>query len=145
MNQKEALLIEMKVSIQNLLKAAQSIEKFESTVVTGTWTAREILSHVAAWDLFFADMSKRMVKGEPLPEWPDFDEFNKEAVLERKNKTKDQLVEEVRRARDIYVRFIEEQPGELIFNSRGYEFTVGSLAKDIIGHDNHHLKQLTAQ
>ncbi|MGC1122074.1 MAG: DinB family protein [Candidatus Methanofastidiosia archaeon] len=144
MNQKEALLTEMKASIENLLEAAQAVEGFESTPVTGTWTAKEVLSHVAAWDLFFADVSRKMVKGEPLPEWPDFDEFNKKAVSERRNKTKNQLIEEVRKTRGTYMQFIREQPGEEIFNSRGYEFTVGSLTRDIMGHDKHHLKQLTA-
>ncbi|MBU7024688.1 MAG: DinB family protein [Theionarchaea archaeon] len=142
MDQKEALLTEMKASIETLLEAAQTIKEFESTSVTGTWTAKEVLCHVAAWDLFFTDMSRNMVKGEPLPEWPDFDEFNKRAVLERRNETKEQLIEEVRETRGAYIKFIQEQPGEEIFNSRGYEFTVGSLARDIMGHDTHHLKQL---
>jgi hypothetical protein len=144
MDQKEALLTEMKASIEDLLEAAQAVKGFESTPVTGTWTAREVLSHVAAWDLFFTDMSRKMVKGEPLPEWPDFDEFNKRAVSERRNKTKEQLIEEVRKTRGTYIKFIQEKPGEEIFNSRGYEFTVASLARDIMGHDRHHLKQLTA-
>lgn len=144
MNRKEALLTEMKTSVENLLKAARAVKGFESTPVTGTWTAREVLSHMAAWDLYFRDLSKTLKRGDPLPEWPDFNEFNEKAVSERRDESRDQLVEEVRKTRDTYIQFIQELPEDEVFNKGVRKFSIGSLAKDIIDHDKHHLKQLKA-
>lgn len=56
---KEELIKEMETSIQELIRETEKLsnEAFEIQPITGAWTAKEILSHVAAWDLIFVNLS----------------------------------------------------------------------------------------
>jgi hypothetical protein len=144
MNRK-LLLEEMEVSIEELIQEAENLseEEFETLQITGVWTAKEILSHMAAWDLFFLDVSGRLVTGKQLPEWPDFDTFNAREVSQRHNLDRDEIIDEVRRNRKAYIDFIATLSGQQL--NTGSNFTVKTLAEDIMSHDEHHLQQMKAK
>lgn len=141
---KEELLEKMENSTEELIKETDQLsdKEFETTVVTGSWTAKEILSHVAAWDLEFVAMSKNLLKGEGLPKNLNFDTFNAREVLKRKNMTRKEIVDEVRRNRKAYTAFISGFTPEQLDEPKGKKVTVGSLADDITSHDQYHLQQI---
>jgi uncharacterized damage-inducible protein DinB len=144
MNKKENLLVDMQKSIDDLLITTENLshEAFESKIITGTWATREILCHVAAWDRVFCEMSKALLDDEPLPPLPDFDEFNAQEVKKRETATRDEIVEEVKRNRALYIRFISRVPLDQLQDSRGQDCTLEGLARDIISHDTYHLNQI---
>ena len=130
-------------SVEKLIRKIESLteEVFKTHIVTGTWTAKEIFAHVAAWDLIFADMSKKMVNGEPLPEKPDFNALNAHEVKKRQHLTRAEMVDEVRKNRKYYMNYLASLTEEQLTDNQ-YTFTILELAESIIAHDNHHLQQI---
>ncbi len=133
----------METSIEKVIQEIEPFTEqvFETHIITGTWTAKEILSHIAAWDLIFIDMSKKMVNGEPLPERPDFDAINAQEVEKRHNLTRADIVTEVRKNRKAYTDYLASLTEEQL-NDKAYPFTLMSLAANIVSHDRHHLQQI---
>ena len=143
---KEELLHEMEASINQLIQKTEHLseEEFESIHMTGTWTAKEILSHVAAWDLVFMDVSRNLLEGRPPESLPDFDTFNAREVSKRSTLTRDEIIHEVKQNRETYKEFLAGLTPEQLFTSTSM-VTVGGLAEDIISHDRHHLQQIRIQ
>ena len=141
--EKEKLLERMEQSIDALIRETELLaeEEFDTLTITGTWTAKEILSHVAAWDLIFADMSRKMAKNESIPELPDFETFNSEEVKKRRKCGRRDIVNEVRKNRKAYIQVLDDISEEHMKKS-GYAFTIEGLAQDIMSHELHHLKQI---
>ena len=140
---KDSLIKEMGPSVEKLIREIESLteEVFKTHIVTGAWTAKEILAHVAAWDLIFTDMSKKMVNGEPLPEKPDFNALNAHEVKKRQHLTRAEMVDEVRKNRKYYMNYLASLTEEQLTDNQ-YTFTILELAESIIAHDNHHLQQI---
>lgn len=141
---KEELIQEMERSTEDLIGEIEQLseKEFETTLITGTWTAKDILSHVAAWDIIFVDLSKTLLRGEPLPALPDFDAINAEVVSERRNLSRSQITEEVRKNRKAYTDFIAALTEEQLTEPGGDNHTINGLAENIISHDRHHLWQI---
>ncbi|MBU7033032.1 MAG: DinB family protein [Theionarchaea archaeon] len=144
MNKKETLLEDMQRSIDDLLSVTENLstDAFESRIITGTWTSREILCHVAAWDCVFCEMSKALLDGAPVSLLPEFDAFNAQEVKKRESLTRDEILREVKKNRALYIRFIGEVPPDQLQDARGQDFTIEGLARDIISHDVYHLHQI---
>lgn len=144
MMQKERLIKEMEVSIEHLVGETEDLtdEAFEHERITGVWATREILCHVAAWDLQFIEMSKSLLKGDRF-QFPDFDTFNAREVEKRKTLSRKEITNEVRKNRALYTTFISAFTEEELSAPRGGRTTVGGLAEDIMSHDKYHLEQIT--
>lgn len=143
---KEELVKEMERSIEEVISEAERLTKkeFKTQPMTGTWTTKEILSHIAAWDLEYITLSRKAVKGEPLPHFPDFDTFNAREVSKRSALSRNQLIQELRKNRKTYTAFLVALSEQQLHESE-YDFTVESLARDIIAHDIHHLEQIRSK
>lgn len=143
---KDALIKDMETSIEEVIQEIETLteQAFETHIITGMWTAKEILSHMAAWDLIFTDMSKKMVNGEPLPEKPDFDSLNAQEVEKRQHLTRADIVTEFRKNRKAYINYIASLTEDQL-TDRKYPFTLMSLAANIVSHDRHHLQQIRAR
>ncbi len=144
---KEALLKKMESSAEDLILEAEKLteEEFKTQVITGTWTAKDILSHIAAWDLVFLDWSSKIVIGEPLSPLPDYHAVNAAEVARRKSLTKEEIANEIRKNRRAYTEFLAGLTAEqLQLSESRYKFTSESLGHDILAHDVHHLKQIKA-
>jgi hypothetical protein len=141
---KEELIKEMETSIQKLIRETEKLsrEVFETQPITGAWTAKEILSHVAAWDLIFVDLSTKILKGEPLPERPDFDIINAEQVSKRRNLDRTKIIGEVNKNRKIYTDFVAALTEKQLYEPNEQNITIEDLARNIISHDRHHLQQI---
>lgn len=133
-------------SAENVIQEIESLTEktFKTHIITGTWTAKEILAHIAAWDLIFTDMSKKMVNGEPLPEKPDFNALNAQEVEKRQHLTRANMIEEVRKNRKAYINYLASLTEEKL-TDKTYTFTILELAESIVSHDNHHLQQIKAR
>ncbi len=150
MKEKEALTEEMETSTEELIEEAEKLSKdqFETHKITGVWAAKEILCHVAAWDLVFVELSKKMLKGEPFRGWPDFDDFNAREVSKRKEMSRDEIFKEVGKNRKAYIDFIKgltDKELQMQHESEGHTFTIKGLAEDIVSHDQYHLQQMRAK
>ena len=142
---KEELLEEMETSLEALIDETErfSEEEFETMLITGTWSAKEIMSHIAAWDSKFMGLSKTLLRGESI-RFPNIDAFNAREVSKRCNMNRKELIDEVRRTRRAYVVLLTDVPPEHIEKSKG-TYTIGGLASIIISHDKYHLRQLKAR
>jgi hypothetical protein len=141
--EKETLLKEMEASIEDVIQEVYNLseEEFETHVITGTWTAKEILSHIAAWDLEFINMSKKIIKGEHIPKFSDFDTFNAREVTKRRTLTRDEIIGEVKKNRKTYIGFLVGMSAEKLTEPKK-AFTIESLARDIMSHDRYHVQQI---
>lgn len=143
---KEELLQKMETSIEELIGDIEQVseEEFEQQPITGTWAAKEILSHVAAWDVVYVELSKKLLKNGLLPKLPDFDTFNRGEVAKRSRLTREEIINEVRKNRKAYTEFLagltEEQLQEVKYN-----LSVEQLATNIMSHDRYHLQQIRAR
>lgn len=146
MMKKEVLLQKMEQSTEELIQETEKLteEEFETQIITGTWTAQDILSHVAAWDVAFVEVSTKMANSEEFPGFPDVDEFNARETAKRKGHTRDDIVKEVRKNRKTYTDFLAGLTAEQL-RRPGYDFTVERLAENIMSHDRYHLRQITSR
>ncbi|MBU7047127.1 MAG: DinB family protein [Theionarchaea archaeon] len=137
------LLKEMEASIEDVIHEVQNLseEEFENRVITGTWTTKEILSHIAAWDLEFMNLSKKIIKGERIPKFNNFDAFNSREVTKRRTLTRDEIIDEVRKNRKAYVSFLVVMSPEQLKDPKK-AFTIERLAREIISHDQYHVQQI---
>jgi hypothetical protein len=142
----QELLKNMGPSAENVIQEIESLTEktFKTHIITGTWTTKEILAHIAAWDLIFTDMSKKMANGELLPEKPDFDALNAQEVEKRQHLTRADLIEEVRKNRKAYINYLASLTEDQL-TDKTYSFTILELAESIVSHDNHHLQQIKAR
>jgi hypothetical protein len=67
---KEEILAQIDTSWANLSDAIAGIpaDRLAETGVSGHWSAKDVLGHVAFWDRFSAAQAERMLAGEPEPE-----------------------------------------------------------------------------
>ena len=137
------LLKEMEASIEDVIHEVQTLseEEFENHVITGTWTTKEILSHIAAWDLEFINLSKKIIEGERIPKFNNFDAFNSREVARRRMLTRNEIIDEVRKNRKAYMEFLVGMSPEQL-KEPNKAFTIEQLARDIISHDQYHVQQI---
>lgn len=66
--------------------------------ICGTWSAREIVAHMAAWDWEGERYFRELRTGDAKGRSHDIDAFNAAAVGERSGRTWDETLDELRRA-----------------------------------------------
>ncbi|MBU7018097.1 MAG: DinB family protein [Theionarchaea archaeon] len=137
------LLREMEASVEEVIREIQTLseEEFEKRVITGIWTAKEILSHIAAWDLEFINLSRKVIRDERIQKSSDFDTFNSSEVTKRRTLTREEIINEVKRNRKAYIEFLVKISQEQL-NEPRKSFTIERLARDIISHDQYHVQQI---
>jgi hypothetical protein len=140
---KKPLQKRMEASLQELLHHIEQLtdHEFNTVTITGSWTAKEVLSHIAAWDIEAIQLSKEVLAGTQV-QWPEFDTFNAHAVLERADLTREEIVTEVQENRKAYIQFINRLT-ESQLDTYEEDVSVRILAEQIVGHDYHHLQQIT--
>ncbi|MGD2246943.1 MAG: DinB family protein [Candidatus Methanofastidiosia archaeon] len=139
---KKPLQKRMEASLQELLHYIEQVtdHEFNTVTITGSWTAKEVLSHIAAWDITAIQLSKELLTGTQV-QWPEFDTFNAHAVSERADLTREEIVTEVQENRNTYIQFIQNLT-ESQLNTKEGGVSVRILAEQIVGHDYHHLQQI---
>ena len=82
------------------------------------WRVRDIVGHVATWDLVVAKSLRAFQTGSeyliPVPNPEEYeDEFNKNAVLEQQKLSTQQILDEFETAYDEFKKAIQEIPDDL--------------------------------
>lgn len=138
MSTKAILIHKMETALQKLLQEVEKYtdHEFNTIIITGSWTVKEVLSHIAAWDIEAVNLSKKLLTHNQV-QWPDFDTFNACAVSKRIKLTREEIIAEVKENRQAYIQFLQGLP-DYQLDSHG----VRNLAEQIVSHDYHHLHQI---
>ncbi|MCR6107775.1 DinB family protein [Salipaludibacillus agaradhaerens] len=111
----------------------------------GKWSIIQVVGHLYYWDKYnLEEMAPYMTEGADLPQFPDHDQHNEEAMAFIEDFSVASLI-------DRFVQTRKELTKELSKVGKGVRFTIGggkrkfsseSFVKIFIKHDAHHLKQI---
>lgn len=125
---------------------AKNEEDLNSPISKGKWSIREIIGHIYYWDLYLLEkMVPEMKENGVLPDFPDHDAYNADAIvsLERFTNTKEQIEEFViTRKKLIYKMEKLDQGIKFTIGNKKRKFTPESFLKMFVNHDLHHIKQI---
>jgi uncharacterized damage-inducible protein DinB len=119
------MLDQLRVARKKLITAIDTYpSKLEDTVFYGTWTIKEVVAHLAAWDRYFTHVIKAHSQGNVINHWGNINQFNAREVKKRENDTFDQVKQEFRTASQYfiatYVSLDQEKIDSKIWPSRTY-------------------------
>lgn len=149
---KRDLLIDLHVHRAELSRALLGIsaDEWETAAVSGDWTPRDVVAHIAAWDRWVYTVARHLSAGRPLP--ADLtaiqtDSFNARAVVERHHWPLKQLLDDFIVARRQLIVLIAGLREEVLGREQtvaGESWTIAGLAQSLIDHDQEHSNQLTS-
>ncbi len=84
----------------------------------GDWTIKEVIGHISAWDIYFANLLDSITSNNIIEPWGNIDDFNTKEVNKRKGKSMKVLIGEL------------EETGKR-FATCYKKLTVGELSKKI--------------
>jgi DinB superfamily len=121
--------------------------KWFAPMEEGKWSIAANVSHIIKWDTFLLEnVLPKFRQGAVLPEFPDFDPFNREAAdYAHGGISQEQLLEEGIAARKSILRFIDgmgEEHLDTSFEVDEHHYTLSEFFDDFIWHDKHHQKQI---
>jgi len=102
------------------------------------WTPKDILSHIAGWEVEVVKQFKTFLTNPDVDDNYDIDSFNKTAVDERKNLSWDQIVLELKTAQTETSAFLSKLTQKEIDREKRFTDWVDVL----VNHYTHHAKQL---
>lgn len=132
--QRQRLMTCLSVERAGLLEGLLRLDEQTLTKepVLGAWTIKDILVHIAAWDRWEERTMRSMVAGED-PDFTalrDFDLSNEKFVAAWRNRSLDEVMDELMSARSGWVTWLESLPDEEFFQPRyysGYEWTFSKI------------------
>ncbi len=147
---------ELKQDLLNLIRETHSallttIDKTDLEIIIhkdSGWRAREMLSHIGAWDRELVHTLREFNEGNEYLT-PDFDEdaFNGQAALAQKNMSTGEIVEDWKDAREELFKALEmipaeKFPGELLFPWGDERGSIYELIKYFCDHDLEHKEEI---
>lgn len=117
----------------------------------GEWSRKELLAHLAGWDEednIDVGAVPKILKGErPISFNKTVDNYNKESVAKRKNKTEQEIIDEMERSHTQFIKLLESLTEEQITNYygtklRGKDINVLWIINETIHHDNEHAREI---
>jgi uncharacterized damage-inducible protein DinB len=127
-----------------LLRLDQS--KLSREPFLDSWTAKDLLAHLAAWDRWEHAQMERMVAGDP-PEEVATDAFNTLVVAESRDQSLTEVVEEVRDARASWIAWLHDLPDDAFYQRRphhGWDWAFPNCLRIQWEHDAEHAAQVAA-
>jgi uncharacterized damage-inducible protein DinB len=121
---------------------------WDTPIAEGKWTVKDIVCHMMLWDKYFYEEAINKIKlNEPLTlKHLDFNNFNANAVLYAKSRTKQEICTEFVEYRSKIISAISGLPDEeylrTYVDGDGEKFSIRSYLQDFIPHDKHHQKQV---
>lgn len=126
------------------LKDVQSSLLLEP-ISKGKWSIREIVGHLYYWDKYNLEkMVPLMENGAKLPEYPDDDKYNEEAIFYLKNYSVEAIIDLFIETRKELIE-ITSKVGEDVRFTIGNgkrEFSAEHIINIFLKHDIHHLQQI---
>lgn len=113
---KQQFIEAVRAERQALLSAVEGVAHATlSTVpVYGTWTAKDVLAHLAAIDVACLGALRQSVKGEdvtwPWESYPDGDSYNAAEVAKRRDRSFSQVRAELERTHRVLLTELEKLP-----------------------------------
>lgn len=113
----------------------------------GEWTAKDLLAHVVAWDLWAREETGRMVAGEEpdVTAVADQDAFNAAAVAAWRDRPLEEVLVGLREARAAWVEWMKGLPEEDFFRRRplaGFDWSLPGWIEGYIRHEERHTADL---
>ena|SRR3989344_301788 len=140
---------QLKESHQRLLKAFTFTP--DKGKIAGDWTKKEIMAHIAGWyEEFDREVGgvAMILKGQrPVSFRYSVDEYNRKSVAKRKNMSKSEILDEIKKSHKQFIEMIEELDAKQITdcfgtNLRGKPINVLWIINESIHHDNNHAGEL---
>lgn len=133
-------------TIDEVLKLKEtSRTKLCEAISEGKWSIREIVGHLYYWDKFNLEkMVPLMVQDADLPNFPDHDQHNEEAMTFLKDYSVERIIDKFVVTRKELSERLSSIDGDIRFTIGGgkRKFSGESFVKISVKHDAHHLKQI---
>jgi uncharacterized damage-inducible protein DinB/predicted RNase H-like HicB family nuclease len=114
-----------------------------------TWTVKDVLAHIAAWDRWELQVMQTMASGE-TPDFSavkDVDAFNAAVVNQWQKRTLKDVLDELHAARTAWVDWLQEVPLTTFFQPRKYrkyDWSFPGCVEVQKKHDSEHGKQIAS-
>ncbi|MDN4608784.1 DinB family protein [Sporosarcina highlanderae] len=122
--------------------------KLNDPISKGKWSIREIVGHLYYWDKYNLEkMVPIMANGVNLPQFPNHDQHNQEALSYLRDRTVESIVDafiETRKELIDSISKIEEDVRFTIGKGKR-QFSGKSFIKIFLDHDKHHLQQINGK
>ncbi len=125
-----------------------SEEFWNSSLVEGKWTIRDIVCHIMCWDKYFYEeaIHKITTDKQITLKHLNFDEFNSNSIKFGRTITIDELIEKTIYYREHIIEDIrslsEVNIQENYTDADGNIFNILQYLKDFIWHDQHHMNPI---
>jgi hypothetical protein len=107
--------------------AAIPVERLGEPGVVGQWSIKDLFGHIAFWDSYAVEASRRLVAGEPAAEI-DWETMNQREAAARAQRTPDELRAEMDRCHDELLGFIRTlRPTDLMIPAVEFRIRVDSF------------------
>ncbi len=121
-------------------------ETLTETPCLERWTVKDLLAHIAAWDRWEYRQMKRSLAGEP-PEDVAVDAFNAAAVTEWRDRSLNEVLDELQDARAFWIAWLRDLPENVFFENRSFQdrdWTFPHCLEIQWRHDAEHVAQIAA-
>jgi hypothetical protein len=117
----------------------------EGKIFYGDWTIKEVVSHISAWDLYFASVLEALFNSKEIDYWGDINSFNTRAILTRRNKTLEELKSELKKAGDKFIKSYLSLNENLLAKKiwKDKKYTPNDLLKIELSHYTSQIKQIS--
>jgi len=123
--EKRAKLINQLIDVRGriLAKASKLSSDYEDEVFLGTWSIKDLLAHLAGWDVTNLEAARNILKGE-LPDFyahhdHDWMTYSAQLVEQYKQDNFQGLMAKVRETHKELIQFLESLPASEIYKDRG--------------------------
>ncbi|MFS0671794.1 DinB family protein [Ornithinibacillus sp. 179-J 7C1 HS] len=136
---------------ENMITEILNVRDKEESLLTdpiskGKWSIREIIAHLYYWDKFILEkMVPQMAQDAKLPEFPDHDSYNNEAITYLKDHSVESIIELFVNTRKRLIKSLMRIGDDVKFTiGKGKRhFSAESFTKMFVKHDVHHLQQIS--
>lgn len=133
-------------TIQKLKDVQES--QLKEPISKGKWSTREIVGHLYYWDKYNLEiMVPIMVNGADLPQFPNHDQHNKEAISYLKDHSVASIIDAFTETRKELIERIPTVGEDVRFTigKGNRQFSSESFIKTFVKHDIHHLQQINGK
>ena len=110
----------------------------DQKIAEGGWSAKDVVSHIVGWEVEVVKQFKAFLVNPDVDDTYDIDSFNESSVSSRKNKTWNEIIEELKSTQEELSAFISTLSQKDIDAEDRFSEWVGIL----VDHYKHHLSQL---
>ncbi|UTR15777.1 DinB family protein [Salipaludibacillus sp. LMS25] len=130
-------------TISNLKELPE--DKLSEPIKEGKWSIIQVVGHLYYWDKYnLEEMAPYMTEGADLPQFPDHDQHNEEAMSFIEGFSVASLIDRFVQTRNELAEEVSKVGKDVRFTIGGgkRKFSGESFIKIFIKHDDHHLKQI---